>query len=56
VEPTINSLAVAQRRNELLGRETEVHKVAETAAVTLAILVLSAAGFAEIRNGGELGV
>jgi hypothetical protein len=56
VEPTFKTLAVAQRRNELLGRETEVHKVAETAAVTLAVLVLSAASFAEIRNGGELGV
>jgi hypothetical protein len=56
MKPALNALAVAQRRNELLGREAKVHKVAETATVALAIFVLSAAGFAEVRDGREFGV
>jgi hypothetical protein len=33
-----------------------MHEVAETAAIAFAVLILSAASFAEIRDGREFGI
>jgi len=56
MEATFNALAVPQRMDKLLGRETQVHKVAKAAAVALAVLILPAASFAEVRDWRKLGI
>jgi len=56
MEPTFNALTMPQRMDKFLGRETQVHKIAKAAAVTLAVLILPAASFAEIRDWRKLGI
>lgn len=44
---------VREGEERTLARLTEVHEVAETAAVALALVVLATAGLAKIGDGGE---
>ena len=51
VEAPLEALAMTQGADEVGGSKTEVHEVAETPSVALAVLVLATARLPEVRHG-----
>ena len=51
MEAPLEALAMTQGADEVGGSKTEVHEVAETPSVALAVLVLATARLPEVRHG-----
>jgi hypothetical protein len=56
MKPPLQTLTHTKSRNELLGRQPQMHEIAKPTPVTLAIFILTAACFAEVCDGRELGI